>query len=102
MSLLESDYNSINYDSYFNEEIIIKLPHGKLGIELEKCECGYIITQIFKKNSVDEKLKVEDLCIRLNNTSLKDMSIDKVELLFFKNILSDRLLTVERKYNSSF
>lgn len=102
MSLLSSDYNKLNYDSYFNEEILVKLPKGKLGVELEKSECGYIVTQILNNSNVHGKLKVKDLCTKLNDVSLKNINVDKLELLFFKNIISERLLTIERKYSDNF
>ena len=35
-SLLEKDYNTINYQDFYNNRMVIELPQGKLGKKHEK------------------------------------------------------------------
>lgn len=96
-SLLEKDYNAVNHKEFYDNRIIIDLPHGKLGIELEKNKY-YTVVDIHENSRIKDKVKIGDELFTLNNEVLEEKSIEDVELLFFKNIIGERLLIINRPY----
>ena len=97
-SLLEKDYNAINHQNFYDNRIVIELPHGKLGIELEKNKY-YTVVDIHKNCKIKDMIKIGDELFTLNNEVLEEKSTEEVELLFLKNIISERLLIINRPYH---
>tara|TARA_B100001094_G_C17861393_1_gene637596 strand:+ start:162 stop:461 length:300 start_codon:yes stop_codon:yes gene_type:complete len=96
-SLLEKDYNAINHQDFYDNRIVIELPHGKLGIELEKKKY-YTIIDIYKNSKLKNIVKIGDELFTLNNELLEGKTTEEVELLFLKNIISKRVLIINRPY----
>ena len=94
--LLNNDHNAINYSEFFSKKIIIKLPKGKLGIELGKIIDEYIIIDIHVNSKMKDILKIGDIVCRLNHIELHNKDVKELQLLFFKNITAKRLLTIYR------
>tara|TARA_Y100000389_G_scaffold33536_1_gene28567 strand:+ start:14745 stop:15044 length:300 start_codon:yes stop_codon:yes gene_type:complete len=96
-SLLEKDYNAINHQDFYDNRIVIELPHGKLGIELENKKY-YTIIDIYKNSKLKDIVKIGDELFTLNNELLEGKTTEEVELLFLKNIISKRVLIINRPY----
>ena len=94
-SLLQEDYNAINYNVNYYTKLEIDLPKGNLGVELEK---GKFFTdvEIYEKSKVKDILKKGDEIFSLNDIILEDKTVDEVELLFYKNILLPRKIVIFR------
>ena len=95
-SLLGEDYNAINYDPNYFVRLELDLPKGSLGVELEKKNKSYIVVEIYKKSKVKNKLKIGDEIFSFNEIMLENKTIDEVEALFYKNIISDRKIVIFR------
>lgn len=96
-SLLEKDYNAINHQDFYDNRIVIELPQGKLGIELEKKKY-YTIIDIYKNSKLKNIVNIGDELFTLNNELLDGKTTEEVELLFLKNIISKRVLIINRPY----
>jgi hypothetical protein len=96
-SLLEKDYNAINHQDFYDNRIVIELPQGKLGIELEKKKY-YTIIDIYKNSKLKNIVNIGDELFTLNNELLEEKTTEEVELLFLKNIISKRVLIINRPY----
>ena len=94
-SLLQEDYNAINYNSNYYTKIEIDLPKGNLGVELEKGKF-FTVVEIYEKSKVKDILKKGDEIFSLNDIILEDKTVDEVELLFYKNILLPRKIVIFR------
>ena len=93
-SLLQEDYNAINYNSNYYTKLEIDLPKGNLGVELEK---GKFFTVVIDgKSKIKDILKKGDEIFSLNDIILEDKTVDEVELLFYKNILLPRKIVIFR------
>ena len=96
-SLLQEDYNAINYNVNYYTKLEIDLPKGNLGVELEKGKF-FTVVEIYEKSKVKDILKKGDEIFSLNDIILEDKTVDEVELLFYKNILLPRKIVIFRKF----
>ena len=94
-SLLQEDYNAINYNVNYYTKLEIDLPKGNLGVELEKGKF-FTVVEIYEKSKVKDILKKGDEIFSLNDIILEDKTVDEVELLFYKNIVSPRKIVIFR------
>ncbi len=101
-SLLQEDYNAINYNVNYYTKLEIDLPKGNLGVELEKGKF-FTVVEIYEKSKVkdilkkgEDILKKGDEIFSLNDIILEDKTVDEVELLFYKNILLPRKIVIFR------
>ncbi len=94
-SLLQEDYNAINYNVNYYTKLEIDLPKGNLGVELEKGKF-FTVVEIYEKSKVKDILKKGDEIFSLNDIILEDKTVDEVELLFYKNILLPRKIVIFR------
>ena len=94
-SLLQEDYNAINYNVNYYTKLEIDLPKGNLGVELEKGKF-FTVVEIYEKSKVKDILKKGDEIFSLNDIILEDKTVDEVELLFYKNIILPRKIVIFR------
>lgn len=94
-SLLQEDYNAINYNVNYYTKLEIDLPKGNLGVELEKGKF-FTVVEIYEKSKVKDILKKGDEIFSLNDIILEDKTVDEVELLFYKNIVLPRKIVIFR------
>lgn len=94
-SLLQQDFNAINYDSCYYKRIEIDLPKGNLGVELEK-EQYFKVVEIYSNSKAKDLLKIGDEIFSFNEIPLDDKNVDEVEMLFYKSILAERKIVIYR------
>lgn len=97
-SLLDNDYNAKNFYQLYKEKKKINLPKGKLGIAIEKIQGVYVIVDILQKSILKNIVNIGDELYSFNDELLDNKSTDEIELLFFKNIISERIIVLFSLY----
>ena len=95
-SLLKNDYNAATHKDCLSTKKIkkISIPKGRIGMEIEDTDDGFVVNKILDDCKIKEKLNVGDQLVKLNNTLLSKLSLEEVQLLFIKNQNSKRTLGI--------
>ena len=63
-------------------------------MEIEDTDDGFFVNKMLDGCKIKKRINVGDELVKLNNTILKDLSLEEVQLLFIKHQDSKRILGI--------